>query len=72
MMSPEIQTKNYLQKELSSSYENMIKQKMEIIRNEIVTCPFIKDEKIYSVGLGFALTEKNLDSSELRNNNSLI
>ena len=64
MMSPEIQTsgtqtKNYLQAELNSSYESMIKQKMEIISNEIVAYPSVKDEKVYSIGLGFALAVLN-------------
>ncbi len=58
-MSPEIlsvtKDKNYLASELNSSYDNMIKVKAEIIKNQIVIYP-LPDEKVYSVGMGFALT----------------
>jgi hypothetical protein len=69
MMSPDIQTsgtqpriaetKDHLRAELNSSYESMIKQKIEIIKNEIVAYPSVKNEQVYSIGLGFALAILN-------------
>ena len=60
MLSPEIskQTKTNLEPELSSSFDKMIRSKIEIIKGGIVIHPSA-DEKIYSIGLGFAVTNNN-------------
>jgi hypothetical protein len=58
MMSPEIQNaakEVNLAAELSSSYDKMIKVKVEMIKNQIVIYPHA-GEKVYSIGMGFAIT----------------